>query len=692
VTSDNGSVFGISLGTWANKDFGFVEVLATVQGDDVIPVDNPKDAFPTEGNIYVSEQYWVPPIGGAAVYRVRETGSGKPGVRHAHFSAIAKGQPGPLEIIPISARSTDAERVRRLLLSGWTLGFGPGRQVLLKTTDGRIMGPVRVEPRNPEVPQSILSRPDAFLDPLGLWRGPEELGTFEARWHGQVRTFASSLHLPPPSSFVDCMELGDCTRLVLKFVSSLKLEGLDFTKKQIEALSSALSQDSTPSRVGSRAERVIAAMKDAVRTGASIEELTTFLLESDVVKQLLSKIEEEAREAEDARLAGQSSEAKQHLAALQARETAVRQELHRLEGQLRAIEKKGPASVDRLTARLLEGIGAFEKNPPDAIANLALVKQLSRRSTPHALSLQQVHPTSPSTEAGTLSELLAGLEDGFRSLALVQGAAKLQAREVAAAALAGQFVVFRGSLASIFAEFSATTFGGENTWRVSIPVGLLNGLELEVCVGRVLDHARAKGSLTTLILDNLNLSAFEVYGLQLHDIVARRQFSNDGPTPPLLLFGSLASGGAALPVATTLLDIGPVFSTDVVAFSQSEASVARRTFKIQAAHWDQWRRESPGLVQDTERVVDLQDKLANTTNSLWKRTTNTACRYLTGLGLQAPLQSLAFGWLIPRATVSGGPAVSLPAELAEGLLDGESPDQRIIKLLRRSGGVSLEPQ
>lgn len=686
MTQDAITVFGISLGEHLKGGFAFVDVVATVEDRKLKPVPNPREQFATEGNVYVDKSQWIPERGVGAVWKVRQTRTPPEGQRHAAFSAVGRGQAGPLEIIFVPAMASRPDDVRRLLMTGIGLGYTPGASVLIQTKEGVVIGPVRCDHSDPVGRAGVLVKAEALSDLLGRWDRGDDLMPLLINWHGHRRVFTSLLDLPAAIGFFDCADLSDCVRAVLRFASATKIDGLSLTKKQVDALATALAGDDTPPRIAVRSSRVIDALRMAVNTAGELDVVTEFLRMSGAVQSELERIRQEARLDEQRRIDAEESEAKAKVADLVRKERDARDRLAEVERQLKEAGRKAQALVDGLIHRMRQRVVETKRDAPEAFANAALLQVLLRTSQEEVVlaGSDRVREGKDVPLLASPSDALARLEAGLRSTGLVQGSARAAARETLATALAGQLLTFSGSLGSVLCEVVAQTFSGTRVFRLSIPVGLLSSAGCTRCLEEALAESQASGTLTSIIIQGINRSPLEVFGDLLVSLVADREMSSSARAPNLLLLASAVRGPGALPISPSLCDLGPVVDTDTLSLaSGSTASLESSTVSVSA--WGDWRK-TVNVVEDLGPVNEIAKRLGVSESLLWRKTLQCAFGRLNALHDRTPptpLQSLVFGWLLPRAELSEVRADRVPPELREGLVDSREPDPRIARLLTR---------
>jgi hypothetical protein len=575
--------------------------------------------------------------------------------------------------------------IRRLLMTGIGLGYTPGNSVLIQTTDGVVIGPVRCDHSDPVGRAGVLVKAEALADLLGRWDRLNDLLPFTVSWQGHRRVFTSLLDLPSASSFFDCADLNDCVRTVLKFASAAKIDGFSLTKKHIDALASALGDD-TPPKIAARAGRVIDALRMAVNTADELDVITDFLRSSSAVQAELTRIREEARLEEQRRIATEESAAKARVTDFSRKERDARDRLAEVERQLKEAGRKAQAVVDGILQRMRQRVLETKRDPAEGFASAAILQTLLRTSQEGALFVEgdrgQVGEgllllTSP-------SEALARLDGALRSTGLVQGSARAVAREALAAALAGQLLTFTGSLGSVMCEVVAQTLSGGRVFRVSIPVGLLSSREFARCLEEIVEGSKGSATLNSFIIQGVNRSALEVFADRLTSLVTDRQLALSARAPNLMLLASTVSGPGALPIPPSLCDIGPLFDTDMLTLASGGVGNLKAS-AVSSETWGDWMK-SVIAAADSGSVNEMARTLGGTESLLWRKTLQSAFVRLNGLDDHSPptpLQSLVFGWLLPRAELLEMGADRLPPDLKDGLVDSRESDPRVARLVAR---------
>ena len=282
------------------------------------------------------------------------------------------------------------------------------------------------------------------------------------------------------------------------------------------------------------------------------------------------------------------------------------------------------------------------------------------------VKLIENNPEGPLFDIVSVGAACATIASNLLAVGVTKGAAVGVARQTVAALIAGQIAQFSGSLADLAADAVAAAVGGPayHEWRV--PVGLVSDEATSDCVEVVTELSGC------LLLKGANLSAFEVYGAAVRDIVVRRQFSASS-NERLALIASWAQGPAAFSNGGTLAELGPVFDTDTLPMRGVSAKLPQLTFgRLMKESWEQLE----GLNNDAfnPAVSELGERLREVGfegGGLWKRIANHAYAILSAMPggtPEADLHSLLVSWAIPWAKAMGGPVEEI-ARIAARELD-----------------------
>ncbi len=337
-----------------------------------------------------------------------------------------------------------------------------------------------------------------------------------------------------------------------------------------------------------------------------------------------------------------------------------------------AVEVAGiKIAVADLTAREVDWIGATETIGA-LTERVAALERILAGNNSEPVTRPQVRLIENNQEGQLFDILSVGrastmIASNLLAVGVTKGAAVSVARQTVAALIAGQMVQFSGSLADIAADAVAAAIGGPTYHEWRVPVGLVSDEAASNCVEVV---AESSGCL---LLKGANLSAFEVYGAAVRDIVMRRQFSASS-NGRLALIASWAQGPAAFPNGGTLAELGPVFDTDTLPMRGVSAKLPQLMFgSLMKKAWG----ELEGLDNNASEpvageLVELLRAVGFEGGGLWKRIANhvhAILRAMPGGSPEADLHSLLISWAIPWAKATGGPTEEIvriaDRELAE---------------------------
>ncbi|HEP6432916.1 hypothetical protein [Burkholderia cenocepacia] len=306
-------------------------------------------------------------------------------------------------------------------------------------------------------------------------------------------------------------------------------------------------------------------------------------------------------------------------------------------------------AIDRLDEKMtaLEGMLAKRMGQSESTSRTHLIRHTPAESVVEILSAEDARDV-------VTSNLLA--------IGVAKGAAINIAQSAVAAFIAGQMVQFSGSLADLAADAIAAAVGGltYHEWRV--PVGLVSDEAASYCIEAVTT------SSDCLLLKRANLSAFEVYGTAVRDVLVHRQFSIPDCSR-LALIASWAQGPAAFPNGGTLSELGPVFDTDNLPIRGPSAKLP--PLKFGRLGKDTWA-QIDGIAADApapaaSELGELMKEAGFEGGAIWKRVASrayAALRAMPGRTAEDDLHSLLISWAIPWAKATNGPAEEL-ARIAE---------------------------
>lgn len=250
----------------------------------------------------------------------------------------------------------------------------------------------------------------------------------------------------------------------------------------------------------------------------------------------------------------------------------------------------------------------------------------------------------------------------LQAVGVTKGKALATARQVVAALIAGQLIQFSGSISDLIADAVATAVSGPiyHEWRV--PVGLVSDDAASSCVETVIQSSNC------LLLKGANLSAFEVYGTPIRDIVMRRQSYVSG-YGHITLIASWSKGPAAFPDGGLLTELGPVFDTDE--FQMRGLLAKRPQLQFGRLAKDAWMLIDGLEVTERSSASDEFRELLNEANfkgcNLWRQMVNHAyvvLQSMPGGNTAIDHHSLLVAWVVPYAKATCGPVDKL-YQLAE---------------------------
>ena len=289
-----------------------------------------------------------------------------------------------------------------------------------------------------------------------------------------------------------------------------------------------------------------------------------------------------------------------------------------------------------------------------------------------------------STTASTFATIAAPLSAMFQNLGLKASAAEILAEEVCAALIMGQVVFLKGAYATEAARACASLLCHGNAYRLSLPLGLQKADDLRRSVQSqvVVDNQQ----LAAVVIEGINLVAFEICKDVLSDLAADRASPATGEIGGAFVIATIVQGVASLPVEASYLELGPVLDLDyldwrskrpaardatVLTLSRAGALAVRTTLTAKSVDTD----EPQKLVQSFQ--PKRNPRIEHTVLSAF--TALTTCRK-TGVR-PSPLQSLAFGWLLPLWVVQAAPKSEVDIQVDGGKCDADTPDPRLTLLL-----------
>lgn len=280
---------------------------------------------------------------------------------------------------------------------------------------------------------------------------------------------------------------------------------------------------------------------------------------------------------------------------------------------------------------------------------------------------QQIHlleckSEAPVVDIRSIEDACTLIRSNLQAVGVTKGKSIAIARQIVAALIAGQLIQFSGSISDLVADAVAAAVSGPiyHEWRV--PVGLISDDAASYCIEIV------SKSSSCLLLKGANLSAFEIYGTAVRDIVMRRPFtkSNYGH---ITLIASLKQGPAVFNGGGLLSELGPVFDTDE--FQMRGFLAKRPELSFGRLAKDAWVSLEGLEVNEQSSFIDDFRELLNEADfkgsNLWRQVVNHAhliLRSMPGGNSASDHHSLLAAWAVPYAKAIGGPIDKL-SQLAE---------------------------
>ena len=293
-------------------------------------------------------------------------------------------------------------------------------------------------------------------------------------------------------------------------------------------------------------------------------------------------------------------------------------------------------------------------------------------------SEENIRTLASSTDAAII--LAANLE----MIGLRKSAGQILAEEICAAALAGQAVFLKGAFATEVARICARTLGGRNSVRVSMPIGLNDGDLLSAIVRR---EADARGdSVGAVAIEGANRAALDVFGVAVADLTVGDKELVGGAHGPVFVFASVTEGAASLAIDPRYLELGPIFDLDHLDWRlRPPANQAVVVGSVPSAVLRSNRESLEGRNVESEEALRLLRKFSPRKNPRVESVVVVALAALESIArrqkLPSPLQSLAFGWLVPFWATLGLSKEDVDSELDGGKCDAATPDARLKSIL-----------
>jgi hypothetical protein len=686
MSDDTRLVFGISTGpAWNDRGFVFLPVLGEIVRGRLEVLPDPRDQFPTEGNVYLHSEFWIPSAGGAGTWRVRRTKEAGPGQRQAEYSVVTRGQPIPIEIISLPVGPESPDRIREALREGLEVGYSVGNAVLIQLGDGSIIGPVRCDSMHDGLGFSC--RLDALNEVLGHWPDGKALSAVKFRLRGPPRTFAGLMELPEPAGFFDCSEAEHAIRSILRLANDGAMGVKELTKRQLDHISRTVAELRVPEKLRSRLTRVRVALESAGTADAELEEFRKYLESLPRTHEELTKIKREAKESEELKLAQEKSALSTAVGGLRESKRKLEQDVGKLKVQIGSVQAEYETVVDQVVAGIRERVASLRDEPGKALAEIAILRPFligsqSEATSASPVSLRLPIPATTATLDSSIG-LLDCLQQNMTAAGLSRGSAERVSREVLAAAQVGQMAIFSGSLASSLARACGSALAAETAFECRIPVGLLNSELVGSCLESLVQESQRTDLLCACVLEGMNRSAEEAYAVDVRRLIVDQQLMSAGSRSVVLL-GTIVEGPSSLSPGPSLSELGPIIDTDCLMLGSTRSQGASSGGKVTYRQWTACCEVASLSNDSSAELSHLIEAMEGDTSVLWRRVVQNAYKRLLLLTSEKELlalQSIAFSWLIPRACLCGVSAERFVAELEAATSSAELPDPRVKRLL-----------
>lgn len=297
----------------------------------------------------------------------------------------------------------------------------------------------------------------------------------------------------------------------------------------------------------------------------------------------------------------------------------------------------------------------------------------SDRKDRSLIHLTQVQMPESIKIAKSFEDLEGTIVKNFKAIGLIKTKAQKLTSEILAGLGSGSLITFSGSLAFLLAETCAKSIAAKNEIQVMhIPVGLLDSYQFHQEIMGCLNKASQSDYLTAIIFEGINLSAFECYAQTFCQMITNRLVNQEASFNHVVCFATLAEGPACLPISKEFCHFGPIFHSDHVGWGSKGVTKKIKGSTISKENWNHWLQSC----EQIEIPEDLQHLFENMSeiSQLWKISIRKACQFL---GSENPLESLGFGWLMPRAMCDVD-----NQEVLLQFCDESIDDNRVAKMLK----------
>lgn len=467
------------------------------------------------------------------------------------------------------------------------------------------------------------------------------------------------------------------------------LQELAVLKNQVQQIEDTVTSIVAQVETWEKDRRKLDALDDRIET--TERQLYDVVNAIRVTQQTTVSLEERLVELE-AEAVQIRSEADRHSSKVRSDLEEQRTAIQRVEDQLQQVVHTLTSKIVELNERVATGL-----NEGDV---LSTIQQSDKGTADHRVSEsacavwpivhsvlvpERISTSTADLRLDTPEMARNALSENLRAIGMQSQAAQALAVEVMAAALAGQAILFRGSIAPIVAEVCARSLAGGCAFRLQIPVGLLDGRLFGAALEELLQEVIRYDRIAALVVEGINLSAPEVYAGRLHRLITERLLGFDTAYVGLLVFGTVVDGAGALPLSLQFSEIGPMFDLDCIVWRNRWPKRRIVGGEILRSTWEAWVDSDGDVPTDWDDVWRESSRFVGPVTPLWRRCVYTAFTRLSTLAagemLPTAIQSLAYGWLLPRVISSGTDPMEKRELLPTGVLDGNRSDKRIARLL-----------
>lgn len=334
----------------------------------------------------------------------------------------------------------------------------------------------------------------------------------------------------------------------------------------------------------------------------------------------------------------------------------MKQDLEALAARIKREEERGAQQAEELEQVIRTRALKAKDEVGALLAEVALLQPfLSAKVAPVSASTAspgvspEVRASAPTQTPKTFPEAVGVLQRNLTTLGLIPVSARAFARDVMAAVCSSQLLMFRGSLSSLVVRTVARSLACGRVSSLQVPVGFaeIGGLEshLRLAVG--------SNACSAFIIEGANRACIDAYGAFLTEVITERAFGIGDSLPNLILLGTVLEGPSALPPGPELTSLGPIFHTDCLAWELPSQDIKLVDGQLAAVP------VLPRSLSDAERMTlsKWRKTLGGPPNALWAKNVEAVYKGLE----QRPekgdyptqIQSLSFGWLLPRADAMG---------------------------------------